>query len=282
MVTEDALLSQLQEDIANNDLVLPTLPEVALRVRDAVEDDNTSAGQIADIVATDASLSARLLRVANSPLYRARNPIDNLQTAIARMGYAVVRNLITSLVMQQMFQATTEGLDQRLRQLWEHNVQVAAISRVLAARTPGLQKDQAMLGGLIHDIGILPILVRAEDMPELAENDELLDRLIDKLHPILGAQILTSWDFPESLIAVAAGHEDLQREHEGPADYVDVVTVANLQGYIGTSHPVSRLDWSSVPAFAKLGIEPDINVVEIEDHQEELEEIEHILITAPN
>lgn len=282
MVTEDALLSQLQEDIENNDLVLPTLPEVALRVRDAVEDDNTSAGQIADIVATDASLSARLLRVANSPLYRARNPIDNLQTAIARMGYSVVRNLITSLVMQQMFQATTEGLDDRLRRLWEHNVQVAAISRVLATRTPGLQKDQAMLGGLIHDIGILPILVRAEDIPELAENDEVLDRLIDKLHPILGAQILTNWDFPESLVAVAAEHEDLQRDHDGPTDYVDVVTVANLQSYIGSSHPLTRLDWNSVPAFAKLGIEPDINVVEIEDHKEELEEIEHILITAPN
>lgn len=281
MIDEAKLLADLQSEIENNELTLPTLPEVALRVRDAVESENTSAGQIAELVATDAALSARLLQVANSPLYRARNPIDNLQTAIARMGYAVVRNLVSTLVMRQMFQATSDSLDTRLRRLWEHSVQVAAISRVIAGQVGGLQKDQAMLAGLIHDIGALPILVRAEDIPELLEDEALLDRAIDHLHPALGAKILTAWEFPPSLIAVAAEHEDLQRDPGGAPDYVDVVTVANLQSYIGTDHPHTRVDWSTVPAFARVGIEADINIVELEENQEELEEIEHILITAP-
>ncbi len=282
VVSEEQILVDLQEDIETNNLVLPTLPEVALRVRDAVESDGTSASQIADIVATDAALSARLLRVANSPLYRARNPIDNLQTAIARMGYSVVRNLVSSLVMQQMFQATTDALDMRLRRLWEHSVQVAAIARVLANGVPGLQKDQAMLGGLIHDIGALPILVRAEDIPELLEDEQLLDRVIHNLHPQLGEKILKTWDFPDSLAAVAAQHENFERSAGGPADYVDLVTVANLQSYIGSEHPHTQLDWSTIPAFARIGIPADINVIEIEENQDELGEIEHILITAPD
>ncbi len=281
MINEEKLLSDLQSEIENNELILPTLPEVALRVRDAVEADNTSAGQIAEIVATDAALSARLLQVANSPLYRARNPIDNLQNAIARMGYAVVRNLVTTLVMRQMFQATSEALDTRLRRLWEHSVQVSAISRVLAGQVNGLQKDQAMLGGLIHDIGALPILVRADDIPELLEDESLLDEVIFKLHPILGEKILRNWEFPDSLVAVAAEHEKLDRAPNSGPDYVDVVMVANLQSYIGADHPHGKLDWNDVPAFERLGIATDINVVEIEDHKEELEEIEHILITAP-
>ena len=281
MINEEQLLVDLQNQIDNNELILPTLPEVALRVRDAVESDDTSAGQIAEIVATDTALSARLLQVANSPLYRARNPIDNLQNAIARMGYAVVRNLVTTLVMRQMFQATSESLDVRLRRLWEHSVQVSAISRVLAGQVNGLQKDQAMLGGLIHDIGALPILVRADDFPELLEDESLLDAVITKLHPILGEKILRTWEFPESLIAVAAEHENLFRSPSHGPDYVDVVMVANLQSYIGSDHPYAELDWSEIPAFERLGIATDVNVIEIEDHKEELEEIEHILITAP-
>lgn len=281
MISEDTLLAELLDDIENNRMVLPTLPEVALRVRDAVEEPNATAAKIADIVGTDAALSARLLQVANSPLYRARNPIDNIQTAIARLGNALVRNLVTSLVMKQMFQATSDVLDIRLRNLWEHAVQVAAISRVIANGIPGLQKDQAMLAGLIHDIGALPILVRAEDIPELLEDEALLDRVIAHLHTTLGGKILRTWGFPDTLVAVAEQHEDLQRDPGGGPDLVDVVIAANLQSHFGSDHPHTRLDWSTVPAFHRLGMEPDVNVVDIEENQAELEEVEHILITAP-
>jgi len=281
VISEDTLLAELLDDIENNRMVLPTLPEVALRVRDAVEEPNATAAKIADIVGTDAALSARLLQVANSPLYRARNPIDNIQTAIARLGNALVRNLVTSLVMKQMFQATSDVLDIRLRNLWEHAVQVAAISRVIANGIPGLQKDQAMLAGLIHDIGALPILVRAEDIPELLEDEALLDRVIAHLHTTLGGKILRTWGFPDTLVAVAEQHEDLQRDPGGGPDLVDVVIAANLQSHFGSDHPHTRLDWSTVPAFHRLGMEPDVNVVDIEENQAELEEVEHILITAP-
>lgn len=273
MDTETRILESLQEDIANNRLVLPTLPEVALRVRDAVEDENATAGDIADIIGTDPSLSARLLQIANSPLYRARNPIDNIKTAIARLGNVQVRNLVSSLVMQQMFQATNDLLDTRMRNLWEHSSEVAAISMVLASHTPGFQKDQAMLAGLIHDIGALPILVTAEDMPELLDDEQLLDSVIHKLHPQLGEMILKSWEFPEPLVQAAACHEDLTRDHGGDADYADLVTVANLQSYFGKQHPLSKVDWSTVPAFAKLGISTDIEEVDIQENQEQIDEV---------
>jgi HD-like signal output (HDOD) protein len=275
--TEAQILEDLQNDIENNRLVLPTLPEVALRVRDAVEDENATAGTIADIVATDAALSTRLLQIANSPLYRARSPIDNIQTAIARLGNVQVRNLVSSLVMQQMFQATNDLLDARLRRLWEHSSEVAAICMVMAMQTRGLQKDQAMLAGLIHDIGALPILVHAEDMPELLENEEMLDAIVASLHPRLGEIILNNWGFPEHLVKVAAHHEDLDYTHDGEADYVDLVIVANLQSHIDTGHPHAQTDWSKVSAFQRLGIDTEINIVDIEENKEQIDEMKAAL-----
>lgn len=277
MESEENFLQGLLDDIESGKLVLPTLPEVALRVRDTVEDENATASQIANVITQDAALSARLLQVANSPLYRARNPIENVQAAIARMGSTQVRNLVSSLAMQQMFQATDEVLDNRFRAVWEHNVQVAAISQMIASTTPGLKKDQAMLAGLIHDIGVLPILMYAGEATELLEDENSLDRMVDKLHPALGKMILTKWDFPETLIAVAAEHENLQRDPGTPADYVDIVIVANLQSYIGTDHSLSKSDWSSVPAFARLDITPEVDEVDIEENKEAIEGMQKMI-----
>lgn len=172
MIDENQFLETLNEAIDKNRLTLPTLPEVALKVRDAVENEQSSANQIAEIIASDAALSARLLQVANSPLYRGRVTIDNLQMAVARLGVRLVRSLVVSLIMQQIFQATNDLLDAKFRQVWEESVQIAAISRVLASNVDHLDKEQAMLAGLIHNIGALPVLAMAESHEELLQDPQ--------------------------------------------------------------------------------------------------------------
>lgn len=272
----ERFLGELLEDLEHNRLVLPTLPEVALRVREVVDDENASITDITRVVSSDAALGARLIQVANSPLMRASRPIDTLDAAVTRLGIKLVRDMVTSIAMEQMFQATSELTDRKLRQLWEHSSQVAAISHALASCVPGLQPQEAMLGGLVHDIGSLPILTKAEDHPELLEDEATLDRILNRLHPRVGGMILRAWRFPAELVKVAELHEKLDRDSE-EADYVDVVTVANLQSYIGTDHPVTRLDWSTIPAFAKLGLSPEINVVEMDETAEEIREVKSLL-----
>ena len=237
MESEEVFVNELLDDLESGQLQLPTLPEVALRVRDVVDDENANAGEIAGILAQDAALSARLIQVVNSPLYRGRQEIDRLPMVIARLGNKLVRNLVTSQVMKQMFQATNDVIDQRLRAVWEHSVQVAAIARALAGPCSGVLPDQAMLAGLIHDIGTLPILYRAEERDELLDSPGLLDQLITRLHGRIGGAILKHWKFPDALVAVAAEHEDLGRTHDGPADLVDIVQVANLQSQIDNDPP---------------------------------------------
>lgn len=277
MVSADEFYSQLLKDIQTNQLVLPTLPEVALRVRDTVENEDVSAKEVASVISTDAALSARLIQVANSPMYRGSKQIEDIQTAVARLGFTTTRDIVTGLVMQQMFQATSEVTDKRLRHIWEHSTQVASISQVLCSQFTRLKKDHALLAGLVHDIGALPILVAAEDMPELLEDEAALDKLIEELHPRLGKIILESWHFLPEISAVAAEHEDLTRNSGDEIDYVDLVQVANLQSYIGSDNPLARIDFDSVPACVKLGLGGDVNVIDM-DGFEEIEDIQKSLM----
>lgn len=278
MDSEQIFANELMDELVSGQLQLPTLPEVALRVRDAVEDENANASQIAEIIAQDAALSARLIQIANSPLYRGRQEIDRLSLVIARLGSKLVRNLVTSQVMKQMFQATHDVIDQRLRAVWEHSVQVAAIARALAGHCPGILPDQAMLAGLLHDIGALPILFRAEQRPELLGNSATLDTLIAHLHTRIGGAILSHWRFTDSLIEVAALHEDLDRSHTGEPDLVDIVQVANLQSHVGTDHRLGNADWTRVSAFQRLGLDVDVHEIELTACAEEIDEV-HILLT---
>ncbi len=277
MSLEANFLNELMTDLENDRLVLPTLPEVALKVRDTLEDENASLADVAKVITSDAALSARLIQIANSPLLRASRQIESVEAAVTRMGSDMVRNLVTSIAMEQMFQATTDATDKRLRQTWEHSTEVAAISHALASQFTKLKPDQALLAGLVHDIGILPILTRAEDYPELLADEPMLDRIIRQAHTRLGAAILTKWNFPAELIAVAADHETLDRNPAGDVDYVDVVIAANLQSVFGTDHPLGAVDWSGVPAFARLGIATDVSVVEMDETSAQIEEVKSAL-----
>ncbi|PLY15170.1 MAG: histidine kinase [Sedimenticola sp.] len=277
MISENEFLAELQAAISANRITLPTLPEVALRVRDAVEKDSATAQQVADMVATDAALSTRLLQVANSPLYRGRVPIESIQMAITRLGNRMVRSLVISLAMKQIFQATSDALDKRLRMIWEDSVQIAAISRVIAQSVPHLDKEQAMLAGLIHNIGSLPILTMAENYPELIKDEKLLDQFVENLNPIIGKQILQEWDFPETLVRVPEHHQDLGYDGGPEADYIDIVLVARLQ-ILDQSHAAVLADWSNIPSFMKVGIAPEVEVINIEGVAEDVDEVKQAFL----
>lgn len=272
MTEQETFYNEILADLENGALVLPTLPEVALKVRDVVDDPEASAAKLADIIVTDPALSTRLLKVANSALYRGRYPVDSVQMAVTRLGLTMVRNLVTSLVMEQMFQATSNRLEKRLHDLWEHSTEVAAISQLIAAKHMGIKGDEAMLAGLIHDIGVLPILMKAENSPAILQDSAQLDSLIERLHPRIGEAILKSWKFPESLIAVAAGHESNDRDRHDAPDLVDVIQVANIQSYMNTAKALTTEQLKSITAFSRLKIDTSIDVIELDENSAEYAE----------
>ena len=268
---------ELRDAIESNNIQLPTLPEVALQVRDEVERENTNAEAVARMVANDAALSARLLQVANSPLYRGKVEIDSIQQAVTRLGLKMVRNLVVSLAMKQIFQATSEALDRQFRAIWDESLQVAAISRMLASNVPELENEQAMLGGLIHNIGALPILTKIDEEFGFDASDDLITGLINDHAPEIGAQILKQWNFAESMLNIPKACRDLSYDPGPRPTYADAVLVARLQNLAVQGGPEAGADWSDVPAFAKLGMEPEVVVVNMEGPAEEIAEVRSML-----
>jgi HD-like signal output (HDOD) protein len=270
---KNALSEKLNDDIVHDRIHLPTLPEVALKVREAVEQENVDGREIAQMVGQDAALSARLLQVANSPLYRGRVEVDSVKMAVTRLGQRTVQSLVISLAMKQMYQATSDVLDAYLRRVREDSLQVAAISRVLAASLTSIDNDQAMLAGLLHNIGALPILGRLDEELGFNAQDRLVAELIAELGPTFGRHILAAWRFPQSLVAVPVGCVDLRRDPQPTVEIVDVVLVARLQYLVGSGHPDAAVAWNELPAFTKVGLNTDVDIVDMEGSAEQIAEV---------
>ncbi|MGV8843372.1 MAG: HDOD domain-containing protein [Pseudomonas sp.] len=262
------LAEKVQQDlikaIDNDDLVLPTLPEVALRVRDAAQDPEVSVHALSTVIGNDAALTARLIKVVNSPLLRIHTEITDLQMAINRLGISYTCNLAIGLAMEQMFQATSDVVDCKMREVWNKSSEIAGICHVLCRHYTRLKPDQATLAGLVHQIGVLPILTYAEDHNALLSDANSLNQVIEQIHPLIGEKILRTWEFPELIAQVPSHYLNFTRD-SATVDYIDIVQVATLQSYLGSQHPFTQLDWSQIPAFAKLGLDPNVDMQADED-----------------
>jgi HD-like signal output (HDOD) protein len=257
------LITQIKEDT----LILPSLPEVCLKVRDVAEDIESGIPQLAKIIAQDAALAARIIKVANSPLIRTPSEVTDISTAVARLGINFTSNLAMGLAMEQMFQATSDVIDKRMRSIWTQSSEIASICHVMATHYTKLLPDQAMLGGLIHKIGALPILAYAEDNNALLNDGFALDKLIEKLHPLIGSYIVKAWKFPTELLNIPSQYLKFDRVPDEP-DYADLVQVAVLQSLAETNHPYTKLDWSTIGSFDRLGISPEVDITEMVDLEE--------------
>jgi len=240
----------------SDQLDLPTLPEVALRIRDTASNRNVSGAALAGVISEDPALAAQLLRMANSAIFRANRPIDDLQAAIIRMGVEYTANLATGLAMQGMFQSTSELIDRKLRETWKQATDIAAICGVLARSFTDLPADQATLAGLTHSIGVLPILTWAEENDDLIADEQILDRVVESSRGSIGTMILTRWNFPPEMACIPS----LLRRYDrkvADTDFVDIVQIAELQSVIGTEHPLNDMEWSTVTAFDRIGLDAD-------------------------
>ena len=224
-----ALLLIIEREILANRLILPSLPEVALRVRELSSQDNADLGQLEREVAKDAAIAARILKVANSSAMQRGKPLSSLRQAISRLGLNLVRSLVTQLAILQTMQNCDDK--ERLRGFVASGLQISALCHSLTQQLPHLDQEQAALAGLLHDIGKLPLRTFLSRRAELAANEALCREIEQTLHPEVGALLLQHWNFPPELVQATREHEQITRNPGPQADYTDVVIAANLLHY---------------------------------------------------
>lgn len=273
-----ALLRTLIAEIKGGGVRLPCLPDLATRVRKAVSDPKRSISDVSRLVQLEPALTARIVQIANSPLYRGSRKIDNCHTAITRLGLDVTRNLVVSFTLRNLFQPESRQLAERLQQVWRHSCRVGAISSVLARLIQGVDPDRALLAGLVHDIGELPVLeYMSHASPAVAAE---LESAIPRLRGPLGSFILKTWEFEDDLTAVPRLIEVWERPLDGPIDYVDVTQVAHVHALFGSHESYQGPPLPELAAFNKMSLSqlgPASSMEVLEQSQQEINEVMRIL-----
>ncbi len=252
---EEKILAFIERDIRENRLILPSLPEVAVRVRALTADDSCTPARLEQEIAKDAAITARLLKVANSSAMRAGKEVTSLKQAITRLGLNLVRSLVTQLSILQGMQGCRDK--QRLRGFVAGGLKVSALCHALAQGQDHLDPEQAALAGLLHDIGKLPLRQFLDHYPKVRGNARLCQLIEQRLHPRVGALLLSHWNFPAELIQVAAEHERIGRDPEEQPDYVDLVIAANLIHYGTKRGRYAHLYGRTIPAMEKCALEDE-------------------------
>lgn len=277
---ENEIYVEFYENLQQGNCILPGMPDLAFQVRKAVADENTGASNIARIIQVDPALTARMIQVANSAAFGGQFPIANCLDAVTRLGLERTRDLVTSFVMRNLFHSKSQLLKTRMMMLWKHSRRVAAICYVFARRTTYLDPDRAMLAGLLHDIGAIPILDLAHKYPEIENNPKLLEQVITSLQDELGAMVLRKWGFQSELVQAALNAEHWLRDHDGPPDFSDIVIVAQLHAYVGLKNGQGLPPLYLIPAHHKLALEklgPEFSFSILEEAKEEIAAVEQLL-----
>lgn len=214
MSTEHLLLVGLLKKLKDDALVLPTLPEVAMRVQEVVSRSDASLKQVAEVIGQDAAISARIIKVANSALYSRGIPAESINSAVSRIGLIQIKSIATSVAMEQLFISTNEMVWEVMDEVWRTSIDVTAaacaILQMYNKRRPSqLNLDTLTLAGLVHNIGALPVLTEAEAHPELFTSIEQLRSLVRKIQGPLGRAVLKSWDFAPEVMEVVERWADL-------------------------------------------------------------------------
>jgi len=192
------------EDIARDlsgDINFPTCLDAALLVRSALKDPLASIDQVVQAISVEPLICSKLLRLANSVSYNPSGEhISSLKSVVRRLGFDIVRTTSLAVAMDQMLKSKNlAAYDHIARQTWEHSLRVAAIARVLASHLGRVQPDNAMLTGLVHNIGIFYLLFRAAEYPEYRNDEAAMIELLAGWHEGIGESLLHILGLPASI-----------------------------------------------------------------------------------
>lgn len=269
MGAENALYTILVEKIKQDALVLPTLPEIALKVRKAADDPEVNLGKMSDIIAQDPALSLGMLKVANSVVFGRTVKVETVTQAVTRIGLRQIKSIATAMAIAQMFVSKNDTVSEYMQKSWSKTVDVAAVA--ISLMTLYLQKnkhaafslDTITLAALIHNIGVLPILSEAESHPEVFANPVFIQQAIIKFANEIGAEVTKAWDFPEEFTELVSAWNDLSVLPK-EVHYLDFIRAGAVYNEIFKSESTRDI---LLKSYVTKGIIPDVDYMATEEFE---------------
>ncbi|MGB6307568.1 MAG: HDOD domain-containing protein [Steroidobacteraceae bacterium] len=254
----DIVHGLLERCLASDDLAVPLLPEVAVRVSRAGLKGSANAQQLADIINADPALTMYVLRIARSAAKRPASPIGTLPHAVAWLGFEEVANIAFTLALQGKM-LDVKGQQHKARRLWRHSLASALWSRQLAHML-AQETDMCYLCGLLHNVGKVVTLGAVHELALRAGKklaSEEYDRLIETFHRHIGTRVVTAWALPSPVLIVTSQWEAYAAA--GAARFEsNVVNVAHAlaDGTLLGFTPLARDIVTMQGAYRDLGLTP--------------------------
>ncbi|MCW8899115.1 MAG: HDOD domain-containing protein [Gammaproteobacteria bacterium] len=273
---EAGIIAEIQREFNHNEVDLPSMPEVALKINQSIQDETLDIQKIADIIQIDPMIAARAVQVANSAMYASSQPVQTIKRAVQLIGLRAMRAIVMSVTIRNLYHPASPLIKKRMKTYYHHSIRVGVLSRAIAKKIKGFDPEQAFLAGLIHDIGIVPILIRADKHNEIKDNADLLEKIIIDLKINIGAMLLKQWGFENELITVVQDAENWDRDVK-IADYCDVIQVAQLHCEMIGGRRMDAPPLKELPAFERLdleGLNPSLIVAQA---KQEMSEVIHLL-----
>jgi HD-like signal output (HDOD) protein len=251
------LVEALTAELAGEKLDLPSFPDVAVRVRKALTNEEVDIDHVVRVISAEPALAARLLQVANSA---ALNPngkrLADLRTAVSRIGFNMARSATIAFAMSQLRRAEAfKRLEAPMTELWHHSAHVAAVCHVVAKRFTRVNADTALLTGLLHGVGKLYLLTRTVRFPSLLGDPANYQRIVADWHGRLAQAILRNWDMADEIVAAVAAAENQEREHEGATDLADVLAVSAALATLGPDPRPDEMLFLGMPAARRMKLD---------------------------
>ncbi|WP_263146825.1 HDOD domain-containing protein [Pseudomonas sp. RIT-PI-AD] len=244
----DSLRFALYTRFLKGEAKIPQMPENALRIRRLLDDPRTSLEHLSRVINGDPPLAAYLMQFADSPLLKSARACNSLRDVLGRLGTLRLNNLILGFSVRNLFISKELPLQKVFRARWKASLERAAYCACLAARGNLVNVDDALLAGLLQDIGSLPLLAELERWPEFPRDEPALQALCNELSGPVGVVILTAWKQTPAMVEVARQRTDWARQHP-VADLADLVQVASLLQW---QPPASAPPVLQSPAFQRL------------------------------
>jgi putative nucleotidyltransferase with HDIG domain len=251
----------------------PVLQEIEA----ALQSPQCNLNSIGDAIQKDPDLTARLLRLANSPFFGFANRLSTVAEAVSLLGIQQIQDMIVASSVLEQFKGVPDNLVNK-DSFWRHSLAVGITARLLAMERRLPKPDKFFVAGLLHDVGRLVLMLQAPESAqavfELYQREKILLRDAEKKilgfdHQQIAAELLQSWSYPAALVqAVAFHHTPDSSVAKMEASVVHIADhLVNAMG-IGSSGEqfVSTLDDK---AWATLGLSSEIlaRLIEAVDEQ---------------
>jgi HD-like signal output (HDOD) protein len=246
-------IQQLSRELAAGEIRLPSFPDIAVRVQKVLEDPRAPRTQVAQVIGADAALAARVLRLANSAFFRpSSHQITDLQQALTRLGNQLVRCTAVSFSMQQMTLGSGAAQRAKLQKLWRQGALVASIAYVIAREQTAAIADEALMTGLMHNIGRLYLAVSQTGHSTEEFDSKAWTKMVEEWHPRIAGAILKHWNFPPAIVAAVANQNDWQRECGADDVLSDVLVAGVALQFCVFDRDLLEPAVAEVPAFRRL------------------------------